>query len=166
MSDFQQTVSYTWPQGFPGAPASANPIRTSIAPEGGFVAGNNGLTIAHFAWRNDDGITLSNSGTTAPAGFLYRTQQGVMTQYLQSATMTLPAGFAASLAEGGDFWALATTASNAGQAVYANTTDGSLQTASPSNTPQGTVPTGWVVSRGGAAGELIIISGPMHPVAA
>ena len=165
MSDFQQSVSYTWPQGCPGAPASANPIRTAIAPDGGFIAGAGGLTIAHFVWRNEDGLSLSNTGTGIPAGFLYRTQQGLTTQYLQSSTMALPQGFMASIAEGGDFWAIASTAASTGQAVYASTADGSLQTAPAGNAPQGTVATGWTVARGGNAGEPIIISGPMHPIA-
>lgn len=165
MSDFQQNVQYTWPQGFPGAPASANPIRTTTAPEGGLIAGAGGLTIAAFAWINEDSLTLSNSGTTTPAGFVYRAQQGLMTQYLQSATMTIPQGFMASLAEGGDFWAIASTSATTGQAVYASTADGSLQTGPASTAPQGTVATGWVVSRGGNAGSPIIITGPMHPIA-
>lgn len=161
MTDFQTSVNYTWPQGYPGALASANPRRSVISPETGFRVGANGLTIAAFAWINDDGVTVSNAGTGSPAGFVHRDQQGLTTQYLQASTMSIPAGFGITLSEGGDFWAVAGTDAQRGQAVYASTTDGTLQTADVGSPPEGTVTTGWTVSQGAPAGTEIIITGPV-----
>lgn len=164
MTDFQTTVNYTWPQGYPGALASANPRRSVLSPEAGFRVGSKGLTIAAFAWINDDGVTVSNTGTGTPAGFVHRDQQGLTTQYLQSSTMAIPAGFGVTLSEGGDFWAVASTDAQRGQAVYASTTDGTLQTAAAGSPPEGTVATGWTVSQGAQAGTEIIITGPVAAV--
>lgn len=160
MSDFQASVNYTWPQGYPGGIASANPRRSVQSPETGFRVGPNGLTIAAFAWINADGVTLSNTGSGKPAGFVHRDQQGLTTQYLQSATMTIPAGFGVTLSSGGDYFALSATDATNGQSVYASTTDGSIQTGAPGSAPQGTVDTGWIVSVGGSAGSVITITGP------
>lgn len=161
MSEFQTAVNYTWPQGFPGSIASANPRRSVISPEAGFRAGPSGLTIAAFAWVNQDGLTVSNTGTGKPAGFVHSEQQGLTTQYLQSATMSIPGGFGVTLSAGGDYWARSSTTANRGDSVYASTTDGTIQTAPAGNAPQGTVDTGWTVSQGGPAGSDLIITGPL-----
>lgn len=161
MTDFQNSVNYTWPQGYAGGIASANPRRSVISPELGFRVGPHGLTIAAFAWLDADGLTVSNSGSGTPAGFVHRDQQGLTTQYLQSSTMSIPSGFAVTLSEGGDFWAVSSTDSQRGQAVYAATTDGTIQTAAPGTAPQGTVATGWTVTQGAPAGTEIIITGPI-----
>lgn len=161
MTDFQTSVNYTWPQGYPGALASANPRRSVISPEAGFRAEPDGLTIAAFAWVGEDDLTVYNTGTGTPTGFVHRDQQGLTTQYLQSSTMRIPAGFGVTLSEGGDFWAVASTDAQRGQAVYAATTDGTLQTANAGAPPEGTVATGWTVSQGAPAGSEIIITGPV-----
>lgn len=158
---FQTFVNYTWPQGYPGAIASANPRRSVIAPLGGFRVGQTGITIAAFAWVNQDGITVSNTGSGKPVGFVHRDQQGLTTQYLQASTMTVPAGFGITLSEGGDYWAISGQAATRGNSVYASTTDGGIQTGPAGNAPQGTVDTGWTVSQGGDAGSPIIITGPL-----
>lgn len=160
-AEFQGSVNYNWTPGYPGAIASQNPRRSAISPDGGFRAGPSGLTIAAFAWLNADGLTVSNTGSGKPAGFVHRDQQGLTTQYLQGATMGIPAGFAVTLSSGGDFWAVASTAATVGQSVYASTTDGTIQTGTPGSAPSGTVDTGWFVSQGGNAGSPIIITGPI-----
>ncbi|MFT8886269.1 MAG: hypothetical protein ABF946_08705, partial [Acetobacter papayae] len=93
--------------------------------------------------------------------FVCRTQQGVLTQYLQEASMTVPEGFMLALAEGGDVFALSTTQATSGQAVYATLATGAISTGAAGAAPTGTVETGWVVARGGAAGSPIILSGPL-----
>ena len=158
---FQTTVNYTWVQGFPGGLASANPRRSVIAPEGGFRAGHTGITIAAFAWVNQDGLTVSNTGSGKPAGFVHRDQQGLTTQYLQASTMAVPAGFGITLSGGGDYWSISGTPANRGDSVYASEADGTIQTAAAGTAPQGTVDTGWIVSDGGAAGAPIVITGPV-----
>lgn len=161
MTDFQNSVNYTWPQGYAGALASANPRRSVISPEAGFRVGVNGLTIAAFSWIDTNGETVSNTGSGKPAGFVHRDQQGLTTQYLQSATMSIPAGFAVTLSEGGDFWAVSAVDSQRGDAVYAATASGAITTAAPGSAPADTVDTGWRVTQGGPAGADIIITGPI-----
>ncbi|QDH14117.1 hypothetical protein E3E12_07890 [Formicincola oecophyllae] len=163
---FQTTVHHSWPEGYPGEIATANPLRSVPAPVDGFRAGVDGLTVAAFAWADpadSSSETLTNKGSGAPLGFVPRTQQGLTTAYLQAATMTVPPGFGVTLAGGGDFFALSTTAALPGHAVYASTTDGSISTAAAGSAPAGSVDTGWVVSRGQAAGAPIVITGPMQP---
>lgn len=160
MSDFQGNVNYTWAKGFPGSIATANPRRSVPSPEAGFRVGPNGLTIAAFAWIDADGVTLSNTGAGKPTGFVHRDQQGLTTQYLQSATMTIPAGFGVTLSSGGDYFAASSTDATVGQSVYASSADGSIQTGAAGSAPQGTVDTGWIVTVGGAAGSPITITGP------
>ena len=157
---FPNSVHYNWPAGFPGAWASDNPRRHVVPGPNGFRAGAGGVTVAAFAWVQADGVSVLNTGTGAPGGLVCRAQQGVLTQYVQDAGMTVPEGFGVALAAGGDVFVLASTAASTGQAVYAATTDGTLQTGVAGTPPVGTVQTGWVVARGGAAGLPIIITGP------
>ncbi|MDL2169563.1 hypothetical protein [Asaia sp. HumB] len=103
-------------------------------------------------------------GSEAPTGFVLRDQQALITAYLAESTMLLPSGFNVQLMSGGDYFAVASTAATAGQAVYASTTDGSLQTGAAGTVPSGTVATGFVVTQGGAAGATIIISGAVAPI--
>lgn len=65
---FQSTVNYNWAAGFPGRWASENPRRIVIPGPNGFRAGAGGLTIARFAWVQNDGVTLLNAAPTATAG--------------------------------------------------------------------------------------------------
>lgn len=163
---FPSTVHYGWPAGFPGAWASQNPQRMVVPGANGFCAGAGGVAIAAFAWVQADGATVLNRPDTAnpkaaPTGFVVRTQQGQATQYLGQNTMTIAQGFMVALAEGGDVFATATTASVTGQAVYAALADGTLQCAAAGAAPTGTVDTGWSVAQGAAAGLPFIITGPL-----
>ncbi|MBO1329253.1 hypothetical protein OQ496_12650 [Acetobacter suratthaniensis] len=158
---FPNSVNYGWPAGFPGAWATGNPRRLKVAGPNGFRAGVGGVTVAAFAWVQTDGVSVLNTGTGAPDGFVCRSQQGVFTQYLQEASMSVPEGFMLALAEGGDVFALSTTQATSGQAVYAALATGAISTGAAGAAPTGTVETGWVVARGGAAGSPIILSGPL-----
>ncbi|MBO1326056.1 hypothetical protein K2X14_10180 [Acetobacter sp. TBRC 12305] len=157
---FPNSVNYNWPAGFPGAWATDNPRRFVVPGPNGFRAGAGGVAVAAFAWVQADGASVLNAGANAPSGLVCRAQQGVLTQYLQDAGLTVPEGFGVALAAGGDVFVLSTTAASIGQAVYASTTDGTIQTGTAGTPPAGTVETGWVVARGGAAGLPIIITGP------
>ncbi|MFT8933318.1 hypothetical protein, partial [Acetobacter syzygii] len=152
--------------GFPGAWASQNPQRMVVPGQNGFCAGAGGVAVAAFAWVQADGTTVLNtpdaaSPKAAPTGFVVRAQQGQATQYLQQNTMTIAQGFMVGLAQGGDVFALASTDATVGQAVYASTTNGTLQCAAGGSAPTGTVDTGWSVAQGGSAGLPIIITGPL-----
>ncbi|WP_215754211.1 hypothetical protein [Acetobacter sp. P5B1] len=106
-------------------------------------------------------ITPQAVPTGAPNGFVYSDQQGLTTAYLQESTMTLPEGFMAQLAEGGDIWSASSTPATIGQSVFASTTDGSISTGSAGATIAGSIETAWKVSQGNAAGSPIIITGPV-----
>ncbi|MBO1325353.1 hypothetical protein K2X14_11560 [Acetobacter sp. TBRC 12305] len=106
-------------------------------------------------------ITAQTVPNGAPQGFVYADQQGLTTQYLQEATMLIPEGFMAQLAEGGDVFATSSTPATIGQAVYASTTDGTISTGTAGSAPEGSIDTGWKVSQGNAAGSPIIITGPV-----
>ncbi|MBS0966961.1 hypothetical protein JK165_12840 [Acetobacter okinawensis] len=163
---FPNTVHDGWPAGFPGAWASQNPQRMVVSGSNGFCAGAGGVAIAAFAWVQADGATVLNkpdaaNPKAAPTGFVVRSQQGQVTQYLGQNTMTIAQGFMVDLAEGGDVFAIASTASVAGQAVYAALADGTLQCGAAGAAPTGTVDTGWSVALGAAAGLPFIITGPL-----
>lgn len=158
---FQTHANYTWPLGWPGGFASANPHKSVVSPSLGFRAGENGVVVGRFAWADADGI-VTNAGTERPTGFVYRNQQAVIADITGRYSNTINAGFPVTLAEGGDFFAAASTDATVGQAVYASTKDGSISTAAKGNPPTDTIDTSWVVARGGAVGELIIINGPMQ----
>lgn len=164
---FQNKVNYNWSIGFPGAIASANGHRSAIGPQLSYVAGAGGCTIGAFGWVQSDGQTVLNKPqeTEAPTGFVLRDQSALITGYLAESTMLMPPGFPTTLVTGGDYFAISTTAATAGQAVYASTTDGSIRTGAAGTAPEGTITTGWVVTLGGAAGNVIIISGAMAPIA-
>ncbi|GBQ90899.1 structural cement protein Gp24 [Gluconobacter albidus] len=165
---FPTKINYTWGKGFPGGIASANPRRSAIPGPMGFVAGAGGVTVAAFGWVQADGVTVLNKpiASEAPTGFVLRDQTGLITPYLGESTMTLPSGFNVQLMTGGDYFAVsAATAATPEQAVYASTTDGTLQTGVAGTVPEGTVATGWIVTQGGAAGSTIIISGAVAPIA-
>lgn len=162
---FPNTVNYTWAAGFPGRWSSENPRRLAVPGPNGFRTAAAGLTIARFAWVQADGTTVLNRPVTddniiPPTGFVVACQQGLVTQYLEEHTMLIPGGFMVNLATGGDVFAQSNTYATVGQAVYASTTDGTIQTGN-STPPAGTVATGWKVSQGNAAGSPIIITGPV-----
>lgn len=143
MSDgFQTQVTNQPVPAIAGDFASMNPMWTYDAGPGGLVAGDLGLTAGLFAWTvgpvDGDGSPskANNFGTGSVAGFVPRDQQGLITNYLQIASMRLPAGFECTLFIGGDFWVKNDGATQAlpGQKAYANFADGKVTfaaTASP-----------------------------------
>lgn len=106
-------------------------------------------------------ITAQTVPNGAPQGFVYADQQGLTTAYLQEATMMIPEGFMAQLAEGGDVFATSRTPALIGQSVFASTTDGSISTGTAGATVTGAIETAWKVSQGNAVGSPIIITGPV-----
>ena len=135
MSNFQSQVNQQLAPAVEGDFASANPRMSVLAGPGGLVAGAGGVTVGRFAWvMPSDGITVQSYGTAtrAPDGFVYREQQALISQYLAGASMNVPVGFAVTLFNEGDFWAV-NTGPNAcviNDAVYANYGDGSITTVS------------------------------------
>lgn len=126
---FQKTVNLTPAPAVAGDFASANPRATVLAGPGGLIAGPLGVTVGRFAWIEADGITVTNYGasTSAPAGFVHREQQALITVYLAESSNLIPPGFPVVLHNAGDFWAKngGAAASYLGEQVYAGYADGS-----------------------------------------
>lgn len=119
--------------GVAGDFATANPRFTQLAGPSAIVAGASGLTVGRFAWLSysrvdgDNAPAVANNFGSGPvAGFVGRTQQGLITTYLSSAGMTIPAGFQATLFSGGDFWVVNSGAAAVypGMKAYADFTTG------------------------------------------
>jgi hypothetical protein len=139
----RQTVVNVQPGiGVAGDFASTNPRFTADFGPGGAVAGIGGCTVGLFAWANPptdaDGAnaTITNSGAGPVIGFIAREQQALITQYLQDAGMTIPAGFMVTVFTGGDFLVVnaGTAPAIPGQKAYANFAGGAA-TFAATNTP-------------------------------
>lgn len=137
--------------------ASANPRASVLAGPGQLVAGDNGLTVGRFAWVDANG-KASNAGSGAPAGFVHREQQGLITIFLAEATMLVPKGLPVVLHNLGDFWAKTKTVATKSQKVFASLTDGTISTDAAGATVAGSIETKWYVASAGGVGDLIKIT--------
>jgi hypothetical protein len=146
--------------------ASTNPRYTVMAGPGGLVAAPSGVTVGRFAWLlasplDADGAPMqaSNTGSGPVAGFVHREQQGLITNFLGDASMTVPVGFPVTLFESGDFWVRnnGSGANTLGQKAFASTTDGSVNFAAAGATVTGSVETKWFARSVGAVGEKVKI---------
>jgi hypothetical protein len=140
---FQTAVTVQPAIGVEGDFASANPRFTVIAGAGAFLCGSAGVRVGRFAWATDQSeddvggpAIVSNSGSGPVTGFVHREQQGLITQYLQSSSMVVPAGFGITLCSGGDFLVknAGSTQALIGQKAYASFADGSVRFG-PTGTP-------------------------------
>lgn len=133
---FQKTVQVQQAPAVEGDFASTNPHFSTLAGEGQLVAGGvlatDGVTVGRFAWADVNGIVLnSRGGTTAsqiPSGFVHRSNNAVITQWLAEASMVIPKGREMALFQAGDFWAKTKTIATSGQKVFASVSDGSIST--------------------------------------
>lgn len=184
---FQVAVNLQNPPAIAGDFASANPRRSLPAPPGGFVAGVNGLVIGNFAWVQSDGLTVLNSGSGTPDGFIHNDLEALITAYLGQYGMTIPYGFGATILASGDFYCNTftnttqnPTQSTKGQKAFANVASGlmtpaaagsSLSTAwagaggisgntlTVTTSTSGTLSVGSVIYTGAAAGTIITALG-------
>ncbi|EOV0796410.1 TPA: hypothetical protein PXJ50_003901 [Yersinia enterocolitica] len=155
---FQQSVKVYSGVGQAGQPASNSPIIAAAGGPGAFQAGASGLIMSRFAWRNaSNPLLLDNTGTGKPVGFIYNNANATI-GYLQSNSMTIPAGREASPVVGGDFWTISTTVATVGQKVFANLTTGLISTGAAGATVAGSIETDWYVASPAAVGDLLIIS--------
>lgn len=156
---FQTTLNYQPGNAVAGDFASNNPRSNVLAGPGGLVAGTGGVVVATFGWVQTDGVTVLNSGTTAPSGFVSRQDmEAVIATYLAEFGNTIPAGFQVTLYNGGDFWVSTTTAAVVGNTVYANETTGVVACAAAGSPPIGFIATGFIVASTAAANTLVKIS--------
>ena len=105
----------------------SNPRATVDAGQGAFVAGPNGLAIGLFCWAN--GNELNNYGPGAPAGFVHRDQQALITAFLAEGSLIIPAGYGATAFSAGGFWVenAGSTTSALEQTAYVNNGTGQVQ---------------------------------------
>jgi hypothetical protein len=107
--------------------ASYNPHATLLAGPNQMVAGPLGLTVGRFCWQDgSENGQLNNYGFGAPAAFVHRNQQGLITTWLAEASMTVPAGIQCAAMMSGSYWAKNDGVIQAirGMKVYANLADG------------------------------------------
>lgn len=155
---FQQSVKVYSGVGQEGQPASNSPIIAAAGGPGAFFAGDSGLVMARFAWRDGtDPKKLNNTGTGKPVGFVANNANATI-NYLQSNSMTIPKGREASPVVGGDYWAKSATVATVGQKVFAVLADGTLKTGAAAATISGAIETDWYVASPAAIGDLLVIS--------
>ncbi|MBJ9257294.1 hypothetical protein I5495_08110 [Citrobacter amalonaticus] len=155
---FQTSVKVYSGVGQEGQPASNTPIIAAAGGPGAFTAGDNGLKMCRFAWRDGtDPKKLNNTGTGKPVGYVMNNANATI-DYLQSNSLTIVKGREASPIVGGDFWAKSLTVATVGQKVFAVLADGTLKTGAAGATVTGAIETDWYVASPAAIGDLLVIS--------
>lgn len=157
-ADFEGTVTL-------GGKTIATITGGSVSPGSDLTATgtNSTVTVAKTEYSGTDivitfSVAWTATGTGAAVmGFVVRVQMYPNYILNSPGTLTVPSGSALSVAVRGDFYAISKTEATIGQKVFASTTDGSISTGAASGSVAGSVETDFVVKRGGAAGELIVI---------
>ena len=144
---FQTQVNLQQAPAVEGDFASSNPFRSTPSPEGGFVAGAAGVVVGQFGWVQSDGVTVLNTGAGKPDGFVHRSENALISNYLAESGMTIPAGFPVVLLNGGDFWDKVTvSAATRLQKAFAKFQDGTMQPAAAGSTIAGASVTGSIAT--------------------
>lgn len=132
VATFQKTVNAQPAPAVEGDFASANPRRTLLAGPGALTAGAL-LLVGRFAFaRNDNGVTNNaHPGVACRFGFVQRDQIALITAWLGSDTMQVPAGVECSLFDGGDYWARFAGGAAIGTSVFADFVTGLCSTTIP-----------------------------------
>lgn len=175
---FQKQVYVGLAPGVEGDFASHNPRFTVDAGPFGLVAGTNnsavpaGVLVGRFGWWNaaeidtDGAPTIVNNFGTGPVtGFIHRGQQGLITVYLQDASLLVPSGFPIALHSGGDFWVrnLGTTQALPGMSAFAAFATGAVSFAAAGSVSSASV-TGTIAATtasvtGSIAGDVLTVTG-------
>lgn len=116
------------------------------------------ITVGNFCFEGTDKYKQVKNAGEVVKGFVQRVVNYPNYNLLSSGSLTVSAGSNMSVAVKGDFYAVSATAATVGQSVFASETDGSIKTGTASSTVSGYVETSWKVKKGGAIGELIVIS--------
>jgi hypothetical protein len=178
---FPNHVNQTQAPGVAGDFASTNPRNSALSAEGGFIAGVGGVLVGAFAWAFPDsnGLlrVLQSAGSGAPAGFVHRSENALITTYLAEYGLVIPQGFGVGdLFAAGDFWVTnsGTNSVTPGMAAYANFSTGLVSFAAAGTAGTGTV-TGAIAAEtfsvtGTIAGDVltvtVVASGTIVPGAA
>jgi hypothetical protein len=124
-------------QSFPaieGSRANFNPLATVPAGNGQLTAGVNGCIFGRFGFADPNSGQVSNSfapgqtiGFVLPQWFRFA-RNGWNLAYWEACALVLRQGMSVVLAAAGDFWARFCGGAQAGQKVWASTSDGSART--------------------------------------
>lgn len=149
----------------------ANPRYSIEAGPGGMVAGSS-VYAGRFCWLSpsqvdgDGAPAVANSFGSGPvAGFVGRNQQGIITTYLNIATMQIAQGFGMFGYSAGGFWVKndGATAAVPGQKAYANFADGKATFAAASTPANAAAATGSIAAGAGSvtasiAGNIMTVT--------
>ena len=122
------------------------------------------ISVGSFAFAGTEETEAKATGSATPLGLVVRNQVYPIYDVETSGTLVVPAGSTLTIAVRGDFYVKTTSAAQAGDKVWASTTDGTIKT-SANASESGFVDTGWTVKLGGSANDTIIISA-WNPVVA
>jgi hypothetical protein len=167
-----------YPQQAPGVEGDFcdhNPRATVDAGPGGLVAASEGVTVARFGWLDASIIDPNNAptlvhtraigGVIAPAGFVHREQQGLITSYLGGVSMLVPGGFPITLHQAGGFFVLnrGTTYAQYGMKAFARLSDGAVVFGATGTAPGAATVTSSVAAStfsatGSIAGNVLTVS--------
>lgn len=141
---FQKQVNLQQAPAVAGDFASNNPRAAKVAGEGALVAGEGGVIVGRFAWVVNGVVT--NSGTGKPHGFVHRSNNALITEWLGESSNVIPQGLPVTLFNAGDFWAVPTMPCLPGWFVFASPSTGEVYAGSDPNTPPADfVETGFIV---------------------
>mgnify|MGYP006868206502 CR=1 FL=1 len=153
MANYQASVTQYRPAGVSGDKATPN--QSIYFPRQLFAEGD--VFVGTFVQFGTDPATQAKAGGTKPIGFVERNIVYPNVNVLNDGTLQVPKGYPLTIAVRGDYYVTSTTAGAMNDKVFANTTTG-VVTFGSGTAPSGTVDTGWVVRRPGAAGEPVLIS--------
>jgi len=124
---FQTLVNNQPAPGVAGDFYGANPRAVVLAGPSSLVAPPGGLIVGNFAWADLTSEVVSQSyNPNGQLGFLRRSDQAIITDYLGFSTFVLNAGFPVTLFSQGDFWGFFAAGATPGQKVYADPSNGAL----------------------------------------
>lgn len=104
---------------------SANPRAVVLAGAAQFVAPASGVLCGQFVWCNADTGDVSQSYKPGyQLGFVKRTNDAVIVNFLAEASFTILSGFPLTLYSQGEFWAEFDAGATPGQLVYADSATG------------------------------------------
>lgn len=179
---FQSQVNQLPAPGVEGDFCTLNPIYDYPAGPGGLVAGTNGVLVGRFAWPEYNFLdpdnaptTINNTGFGVPLGLVGRRQNGLITVFLNEASMMIPSGLGVGVNSAADMWVVnrGTTTAVRGMKAYATFANGNASfAATGSPTGGGSAATSTVAAEtfsvtGSIAGNVLTVtivgSGTVYP---
>jgi hypothetical protein len=165
---FPSGVQHRPAKGVPGDKATLNPF---VYTDRNFLAGDDGVVMGNFVWEaqagSSSGVSYALSFTPAPGqgataaqplGIVERNHSLVNHDLSDGGTLNVPENTPLNVVRRGDLYAVSENAAAAGQKVFAVLSGGAIKAGAAGATITGAVETAWVVTEGGAAGELVTIS--------